>query len=288
MDTIPLINDLKLEIARLKAIQSAMPDPYYVRDMEYNIILWPDAIARLTGYSAEEAKKLKCYDMFKAQVCPPGSQCPTQNCVHVKQFLKDVSVDVYHKSGAVVHTLVSNAGIYDEDGSPIGAVEIVKDNTVIEASMDSIGKIIKRLEAEATDLTFTSIEASHARESSNRFKIVTDGIKELSENSGESTRQINNSIREILGSVKENTNPESINITKLLGHVYEIDHEIKSIQETLNIIKNLAVNAGELGGEQESSIAKANKVSQNLASIVENLTKEFEQVFKAIQHTDMG
>ncbi len=28
----------------LKAIQSAMPDPYYVRDMEYNVILWPEAI----------------------------------------------------------------------------------------------------------------------------------------------------------------------------------------------------------------------------------------------------
>jgi PAS domain S-box-containing protein len=288
MNTSPLINDLKLENSQLKAIQSAMPDPYYIRDMDYNVILWPDAIAKLTGYSAEEVKGKKCHDIFKANVCPPGNQCPTQRCVQVKQFLKDVAVDVYHKNGAIVHTLVSNAGIYDEEGKPIGAVEIVKDNTVIEASMDTIGKIIKELEAEATDLTFTSIEAAHARESSNRFKIVSDGIMELSDNSGASAQQINSSIQEIIGLIKGTADSGSINITKLLGHAHEIDHEIKTLNETLTIIKNLATNTGQLVGEQDSSIAKANRVSQNLAAIAENLTKEFNKVFQAIQHTDMG
>jgi PAS domain S-box-containing protein len=288
MDTMLPINDLKLEIAQLKAIQSAMPDPYYVRDMDYNVIFWPDSIAKLTGYSAEEAKRKKCYDMFKAGVCPPGSQCPTQHCVQVKQFLKDVAVDVYHKDGTVVHTLVSNAGIYDEDGNPIGAVEIVKDNTIIEASMDIIGKIIKQLEAEATDLTFTSIESAHARESGRKFKLVADGIIDLSENSGESVKQISGTIQEIIGLVKENANSGSIDITKLLGYANEIVHQTKALQETLTIIENLAKNAGQLDGEQDSSIAKASKVSQNLASIAEDLTREFDRVFTAIQHTDMG
>jgi PAS domain S-box-containing protein len=104
----------KLEVAHLKAIQSAMPDPYYIRDMNYNIVLWPDAIAKLTGYSEAEAKKLKCYEIFKACVCPPVSECPTQNCIKVKQFLRDVAVDVYHKSGTTIHSLVSNAGVYDK------------------------------------------------------------------------------------------------------------------------------------------------------------------------------
>ena len=63
--------ELELEIAKLKGVQSAMPDPYYIRDMDYNITFWPDSIARLTGFSAAEAKNLKCYDIFRACVCPP-------------------------------------------------------------------------------------------------------------------------------------------------------------------------------------------------------------------------
>jgi PAS domain S-box-containing protein len=144
------IQAMKLEIARLKAVQDAMPDPYYIRDMDYNVVLWPDAIAKLTGYSAQDAKKLKCYQMFKACVCPPGSPCPTQNCIKTKQFLRDVAVDVYHKSGATVHTLVSNNGVYDENGDPIGAVEIVKDNTMVQKYMDATAQTIKNIHTEAT------------------------------------------------------------------------------------------------------------------------------------------
>ncbi len=48
---------LKEENAILKGIQAAMPDPYFVRDMDYNIILWPKEIEKVTGYSEKEAKK---------------------------------------------------------------------------------------------------------------------------------------------------------------------------------------------------------------------------------------
>jgi hypothetical protein len=135
------------ESAQLRGVQSAMPDPYYVRDMDYNIVVWPDAIAKVTGYTEAEAKKMKCYDMFKAAVCPPGGQCPTQSCIISKQFLRDVAVDVYHKSGSTIHSLVSNAGVYDADGKPIAAVEVVKGNTVIQSTIDSIGESIKKIDS---------------------------------------------------------------------------------------------------------------------------------------------
>jgi PAS domain-containing protein len=88
------LKDMEAKVAQLQGIQSAMPDPYYVRDMDYNIIIWPDVIAKLTGYSGSEARKMKCYDIFRAAVCPPQGQCPTQHCIMSKQFLSDVAVHV--------------------------------------------------------------------------------------------------------------------------------------------------------------------------------------------------
>lgn len=387
------IKTLKLEIAQLKAIQSAMPDPYYVRDMDYNVVLWPDAIAKLTGYTEAEAGKLKCYDMFKACVCPPGSQCPTQQCIQTRQFLRDVAVDVYHKSGATVHTLVSNAGVYDEDGNAIGAVEIVKNNTVIQKCMDSIGQIIKNLDEVSNNLTAViekvsatsgavnekaseslnsvgtgvqagnsmyekaersskhagsiqtnmqtinesmklsvnkisalkekseiiiqfvtviqdiasktnllainaSIEAAHAGESGRGFKVVAEGIRELSKNSSESAQSIQNTIQEIIGLIREatdalnvtekNVNAGKDNISELQEYAGDIDNAAKVLLNTLGTIENAATTTSRLGEEQSASVTEANKAGNNLAQISKNLTNEFDRIFKAIQHADMG
>ena len=387
------IKALKYEIAELKGIQSAMPDPYYVRDMDYNVIIWPDAIAKLTGYSAEEAKKLKCYQMYKACVCPPNCDCPTQKCVETRQFLRDVAVDVYHKSGATVHTLVSNAGVYDENGTPIGAVEVVKDNTVVHASMKSIGEIIKTIGNESSALLGimekvgvtsgkvdekareslvsittgvqagngvyektehsnkyagsvqenmqvinesmkfsiekistlkekseiiiqfvsviqdiasktnllainASIEAAHAGEAGRGFKVVADGIRELSKNSSESAQSIKKTIQEIISLVQEtnvslnktekNIQTGTSHISELLGLVTDIDSSTKTLLGILDTIESAASSTSRLGNEQISLVTEMTNVGKDLSSISETLSKEFERVFAAIQHQDMG
>ncbi|MDR0444270.1 MAG: methyl-accepting chemotaxis protein [Treponema sp.] len=384
---------LKLKIAQLQGIQSAMPDPYYVRDMDYNVVLWPPAIAKLTGYTEAEAKKLKCYDMFKACVCPPGSQCPTQHCISVKQFLRDVAVDVYHKSGATVHTLVSNAGIYDEKGNPIGAVEVVKDNTVIQNSMDLIGQFIKSIDSVGTNINTAiervnfidakvnemaheslsnvkngvkagnsvyekveysnkyvgsvqanmktinesmlasvekiktlkaksetiiqfvtviqdisaktnllainaSIEAAHAGESGRGFKVVADGIRELSKNSNESAQSIKKTIQEVNSLINEtttslNTTEKDIesgsdHIGELLGFIAEIDNAVKMLLETISAIERAASATAELDEEQCASTESLTKAGKELTFIAEKLTHEFDVVFKAFRHEDMG
>jgi PAS domain S-box-containing protein len=318
------------KLAMLEGIQLAMPDPYYVRDMDYNIVLWPDAIANLTGYTTDEAKKLKCYDMYKACVCPPKSQCPTQQCVQNRQFLRDVAVDVYHKSGATIHTLVSNAGIYDKDGNPIGAVEVVKDNTTLKNVMNSIGqtmqdidssahalisamggksntsekvgdnsfessednhnvqanmdninksmrfsqekifllkeesekiveyiKIIQNISKQTNLLALNaSIEAARAQEFGRGFKVVADGVRELSKVSNESVLSIQKNINEIHELIDETQN--CFNVTE------------KHIELGTNTVSEL--------------VAKINEI----ANSIKELTTEYGRIFKLIQHADMG
>jgi len=383
----------ELRMAQLEGIQSAMPDPYYVRDMDYNIILWPPAIAKLTGFSGDEAKKKKCYDMFRACVCPPVAECPTQRCVQTKQFLRDVAVDVYHKNGDTVHCLVSNAGVYDEDGNTIGAVEIVKDNTVVQNTMNSITEIIKKIDAASDHLGsameqvntvsrkvsdksaesladikigvetgFTvsrkaddsskyignvqtninnindsmkfsvdkisslrekseaiiefikmiqeissktnllsinaSIEAAHAGESGRGFKVVADGIRELSKNSNESAQSINATVKDINDLIKEVNTSFAVTekdieagtntIAELLTFVNEISESVKELMNVINITEKAAESTSDHIREQNTSFVEVSRVGRELSTIAKNLTLEFEKVIKAIQHTDMG
>jgi methyl-accepting chemotaxis protein len=394
------INDLKnklqamdAKLAQLQGIQSAMPDPYYIRDMDYNIVLWPAAIAKLTGYSEAEAKKLKCYEIFRAGVCPPGNQCPTQHCITVKQFLRDVAVDVYNKSGGTVHSLVSNAGVYDNNGNPIAAVEVVKNNTVVQDTMSSIGQTIKTIDSVSNSLIDAmkkvtgisqkvnensheslddikkgvqtggsvsekagdssryagsvqdnmkhindsmkfsvekisslkeksesiiafikiiqdissktnllainaSIEAAHAGESGRGFKVVADGIRELSQVSHDSAQSIQGTIKEIHGLITETTasfNDTEKNITagtntisELLTFVNDIAKSIQDLMYVIHTIENTAATSSELIGEQNESVTVVSNVGNELSDIAKKLTRECDTVFKAIQHTDMG
>ena len=384
------IKNMEQKMAQLEGIQSAMPDPYYVRDMDYNVVLWPPAIARLTGFSEEEAKKLKCYEMYRACVCPPIADCPTQRCVQERQFLRDVAVDVFHKNGNTIHCLVSNAGVYDENGNPIGAVEIVKDNTVIQNTMNSIGDTIKKIDLASDNLNNTvekvisisekikmstsdtfvdikkgvqtasekagesstyigsvqnnmknindsmkfsvdniaslkqksemivefikmiqeissktnllainaSIEAAHAGESGRGFKVVADGIRELSKNSNESAQSINNTVKEINELIKDSISSFSVTekdvesssntISDLLVFVNGISDSIMELMYTIGAIETTTAATSRLIGEQNESVIDVNSISHELSEIAKKLTHEFDVVINAIQHTDMG
>jgi len=383
------IEELELEIAKLKGVQSAMPDPYYIRDMDYNITLWPESIAKLTGFSEAEAKRLKCYDIFRACVCPPVAECPTQQCVIDRQFLRDVAVDVYHKRGHAIASLVSNAGIYDKNGEPIGAVEIVKDNSAVKKTMDSISKSIQDIEKDSSKLDaaiervssvsekvkdnadrtldgvktgvqagggvsekakegtkhavsvqsgmetinksmqFTvekilglkknadaiskfvtviqdiasktnllainaSIEAAHAGESGRGFKVVADGIRELSKNSTESAQSIQGIIHEMNGSVGAASS--SLNVTEndielgtqkiaeLLTFFSEIDVAVKLLLDTMGRIEKAAFASSEVVSEQNASVEEISAVGHDLSGITQKLTGE---VYQMIGHTKM-
>jgi methyl-accepting chemotaxis protein len=381
------------KISALEGIKSAMPDPYYIRDMDYNIVEWPQVIVDLTGYSAAEAKKMKCYEIFKAAVCPPNMDCPTQGCIKAKQFLRDVAVDVYGKNGKTIHSLVSNAGIYDEQGNPTGAVEVIKDNTVVQKNMDSISQSIIEIEnvsnnlhaivntvhelsekvssnsvetlheiqnsanvgtkvsskanesekyinetsktmnniensvkffdenisllnakaaeivefvkviqdiSEKTNLLAinASIEAAHAGEVGRGFKVVADGIRELSKNSKDSALSIKETIDAVndliysvdksLTKTQNDAHSGTTAMKDLVGFVNEISTAIKELMYMFKEIESAASLTSDAVSEQHNSVKEVSNMSDSLNGIAKKLTREFDSVIKAIQHTDMG
>ncbi|MCL2102186.1 MAG: methyl-accepting chemotaxis protein [Fibromonadales bacterium] len=280
------IESLKEQIAILEGIQSAMPDPYYVRDMDYNIVLWPETIAKLTGYSEAEAKRLKCYEIFKACVCPPNNACPTQHCITVKKFLRDVAVDVYHKSGKTIHSLVSNAGVYNEKGEPIAAVEVVKDNTKLQNSLGSIGGIIKEIDSASDSLSTISEHVSAiSNKVNNTAQDTMAGAKtgvhantSVSQKIEHSTRQaddvqvkmqrINDSMKAFIDKIS-NLEMKSENIVKSVSIIQDIAREtdLLSINAAIQ-----AVRAGEAGKGFKVVAEGVKELSQNSSKSAEAIS----------------
>lgn len=284
------------EMCILKGIQSAMQDPYYVRDMEYNIILWPEPIQKLTGYSEEEAKSMKCGDIFKAAVC---KDCPTTKCVKERQFLKDAEVEIYHKNGSKIVSLVSNAGVYDENGEPIGAVEIVKDNTDYRNLINTVSENSEQISAVSEELAASSEEVSalsnrmndQANEvvgaTKNGLGVAKD-VKGKAQECSDFALQVKNNIDSVGESMKSSVSK----MEELREKSEAIINIVSTIQEITSQTNLLALNAsieaaraGEAGKGFAVVADEIRKLAENSSSSTKEIQTTITEMISIVQDT---
>jgi methyl-accepting chemotaxis protein len=169
-----------------------------------------------------------------------------------------------------------------------------KSETIIEFI-----KIIQDISSKTNLLAINaSIEAAHAGESGRGFKVVADGIRELSKISHDSAMSIKNAVQEINSLITETTASFSITgkniesgtntISELLSFVNDIATAVKDLMQIIERIENTSAVTAQLVGEQDESVAVVSSVGHEFSEIAKKLTLEFEKVFKAIQHQDMG
>lgn len=268
------IHDLKTEVAMLKGVQQAMPDPYYIRDMDYNVIYWPEAIQELTGYSESEAEAIKCGDMFKADVC---QDCPTQKCVHKHEFLRDAMVDVFHKNGDRLTTLVSNAGVYDEDGTPLAAVEVVKDVTSQQLLLSSIGTNSESLGSVSEELAASTQELLSLGQLVNQQTIdilnkTKDGLNDthkLNDTSSECI-QFANEVTTSMGNI-------SSSVTESTSTIDELEIKSKNINEIISTIQSISSQTNLLALNASIEAARAGEAGRGFAVVAEEIRKLAEE-----------
>lgn len=298
------IHKLNKELSMLRAIKEAIPDSYYVRDMDYNVIYWSDKIAELTGYSESEALKMKCYDIFKTKMC---KNCPVQKTLSNKKYLKEAIGDIYHKDGRPITALISNSGVYDENGNPIGAVEIINDYTkyqnlisTITNDSQQLGAISQQLAASSQEIASQSTslykQAEYVSSVSKEGFIATCDVNEKSNSCLSFTKSIKNNMNEITASMNNSTKK----ILELKAKSEDIIQIVNSIQGIASQTNLLALNAsieaaraGDLGkgfavvATEVGKLAKSsNDFSGDIKDTIDKIIRLVNVTAEYIEETD--
>ncbi|MHB8842504.1 MAG: PAS domain-containing protein, partial [Candidatus Aquicultor sp.] len=109
------------------SLLAGIPDPLFVADKDLNITYFNDAVAELTGYSPEEAKGMKCHDVFRSNICDSG--CAIKHCMATDSSIRGAEVIIRKRNGEPVTIIASGAPVKDSSGNIIGGMETMRDVT---------------------------------------------------------------------------------------------------------------------------------------------------------------
>lgn len=264
------IEKLKKENQILRGIKNAIPDPYYVRDMKGNIIVWSEAAEELTGYNEQEAKNTKCKNLFKASVC---KDCPTEKCVEKKENLKDVLVDIITKSGEKIITLVSSSGIYDEEGNGIGAVEMIKDYSKYTNALKTLELNTEQLSAISHQLAASSEEVTTMANNLNNqagevLKLTNKGLDE-SKIVNDKSEECSKFADGVMMSVRQVNKSMDYSIEKMNN----LKIKSEDIKNVINAIQNIATQTNLLALNASIEAARAGEQGKGFAVVADEVRK---------------
>ncbi|MHC1576665.1 MAG: methyl-accepting chemotaxis protein [Methanosarcinaceae archaeon] len=140
MDTMRI--NIKDQIEKMDNILAGIVDPLFTTDEDLTITYFNKAAEQITGYSAADVVgKMKCADVINSSFCNTA-QCAIKSCMASKDVMSGAETTTTTRDGTVIPVSVSSAGIFDNEGNPIGGVEILRDIREIKDQMGKMENIL--------------------------------------------------------------------------------------------------------------------------------------------------
>lgn len=267
----------------LRQYQELLPIPAYVRDMEFNIVFWSEAMEQLMGYTKEEALGRKCHEIFCSKICDPEI-CPVHKDAYTNSHGTDVPLILYRKDGTELPALCSYSALYNEDGEPEYIFEITKDQREIlsmveevQASCESLSAVSEELVAsteEVNALTEGVYDASATNlDSTKACYDLSDAAVSKGDHCIQTTGNFSNEFKSVL---------DTVNLAE--KKMKDLQKASEQITYVVNIIKGIANQTNLLALNASIEAARAGEVGKGFAVVANEIRSLSEQTNESVNH----
>ncbi|MGD9031358.1 MAG: ATP-binding protein [Desulfobacteraceae bacterium] len=157
------------ELTFYKFIIDSLPVAVLAVNADFKITGFNPWAEKVTGYSEKEAIGHFCHEILKGGMCEVN--CPLKAVLKREKPINEVETTIYNKQGDLISVRMNTAGLFDDEGYPIGGVEAFhdisrlksmereKDNLIsmfahdMKSSISIIGGFAFRLLKKATSLS---------------------------------------------------------------------------------------------------------------------------------------
>ena len=120
----------------VSAILNNLSDAFMIMDAKGIIEFFNPVAEQITGYSAAEARGMKCEDLFKSPVCK--EDCSFKDSGRSRKIRSKREMVIILKDGSSLPVECTTSLIIDTDGLVTGAVEVFKDISKIKLLEDDL------------------------------------------------------------------------------------------------------------------------------------------------------
>jgi len=121
-----------------ETILDSIADGVFTIDLDFNITYFNRSAETITGVSKDQALGQKCFDVFRANICQ--TSCALGETIHTGKQCINIPINILTSQGDCISASVSTAVLMDNQGKPIGGVEIFRDLTAVETLRKNISK----------------------------------------------------------------------------------------------------------------------------------------------------
>ncbi len=119
-------------------ILDSIADGVFTVDRDWNLTYFNRAAEKITGISKEMAVGVKCFDVFRANICQ--TVCALRESMRTGKEIINFRVDILNSKGIRTPISISTSVLRDENGEIVGGVETFRDLSAIETLRKEISR----------------------------------------------------------------------------------------------------------------------------------------------------
>ena len=129
------------KVWELENILASVAAPMFVTDPNLIIQRINDAALKASGWSREEVVgRMTCAELAKTPLCGT-SNCTIKNCMRTGEAIIGETV-METRDGKKIPIAASCSAVFDEDGNPLGGIEVILSQAEQKETLAEVGRLI--------------------------------------------------------------------------------------------------------------------------------------------------